>query len=136
MAPTNLASIRTAKDRDARLDQKLRRELGEGVLKLLADERTEDRCLNPDSSCAAGGHSRLGPPVPTPENSRGEFMTTRSTTANTAGATPVADSSRSATDTTLRCLVDAIAEEVAARVKTEISVHLRHVKTMNSVGDP
>jgi type IV secretion system protein TrbB len=50
MAATNLASINTAQDRDARLDQKLRRELGEGVLKLLADERTEDICLNPDST--------------------------------------------------------------------------------------
>ena len=46
----NLARINTVQDRDARLDQKLRRELGEVVLKLLADERTEDICLNPDSA--------------------------------------------------------------------------------------
>ena len=46
----SLVNIRTASDRDARLDQKLRRELGDGVLRLLADDRTEDICLNPDSS--------------------------------------------------------------------------------------
>lgn len=46
----SLVNIRTANDRDARLDQKLRRELGEGVLRLLADDRTEDICLNPDST--------------------------------------------------------------------------------------
>jgi len=45
-----LVNIRAANDRDARLDQKLRRELGETVLSLLVDERTEDICLNPDSS--------------------------------------------------------------------------------------
>jgi type IV secretion system protein VirB11 len=48
MVVTKLANLGAAQDRDARLDQKLRRELGEGVLKLLADERTEDICLNPD----------------------------------------------------------------------------------------
>src|SRR5258708_7030259 len=47
---TNLINIKAVHDRDARLDQKLRRELGETVLSLLADERTEDICLNPDSS--------------------------------------------------------------------------------------
>jgi len=46
----SLVNIRTASDRDARLDQKLRRELGDGVLRLLADDRTEDICLNPDST--------------------------------------------------------------------------------------
>ncbi len=45
---TTLVNIKAVHDRDARLDQKLRRELGECVLKLLADERTEDICLNPD----------------------------------------------------------------------------------------
>ena len=47
---TGLTDIRSAPDRDARLDRKLRRELGECVLSLLADERTEDICLNPDST--------------------------------------------------------------------------------------
>ncbi len=37
-------------ERSNRLDVKLRRELGEQVLALLADERTEDIVLNPDSS--------------------------------------------------------------------------------------
>src|SRR5712692_12047570 len=37
-------------ERSARLDVKLRRELGEQVLGLLGDERTEDIVLNPDSS--------------------------------------------------------------------------------------
>src|SRR5215469_10333373 len=37
-------------DRSTRLDTKLRRELGEQVLALLEDERTEDIVLNPDSS--------------------------------------------------------------------------------------
>jgi hypothetical protein len=47
---TNLVNIKAGHDRDARLDQKLRRELGDCVLKLLADERTEDICLNPDTT--------------------------------------------------------------------------------------
>lgn len=47
---TSLVDIRSTQDRDARLDRKLRRELGECVLRLLADERTEDICLNPDST--------------------------------------------------------------------------------------
>ena len=37
-------------ERSNRLDVKLRRELGEQVLALLGDERTEDVVLNPDSS--------------------------------------------------------------------------------------
>jgi type IV secretion system protein VirB11 len=37
-------------ERNNRLDVKLRRELGEPVLKLLGDEHTEDIVLNPDSS--------------------------------------------------------------------------------------
>jgi type IV secretion system protein TrbB len=39
----------TSIDQQARLDAKLRRELGEVVLQALADERTEDIVLNPDS---------------------------------------------------------------------------------------
>ncbi len=39
----------TSIDQQARLDAKLRRELGELVLQALADERTEDIVLNPDS---------------------------------------------------------------------------------------
>ena len=35
-------------EQQARLDSKLRRELGESVLEAIADERTEDICLNPD----------------------------------------------------------------------------------------
>lgn len=45
-----VTSIKATQDRDARLDEKLRRELGDGVLRFLRDERTEDVCLNPDSS--------------------------------------------------------------------------------------
>jgi hypothetical protein len=56
MTATNLASINTAQDPDARFDQKLRWELGEGVVKLLADERTEDICLNPDSTYDRNEH--------------------------------------------------------------------------------
>jgi type IV secretion system protein TrbB len=37
-------------ERDRRLAEKLKRELGEAVLSLLADERVEDILLNPDSS--------------------------------------------------------------------------------------
>src|SRR6266567_3891611 len=37
-------------ERSNRLNVKLRRELGEQVLALLGDERTEDIVLNPDSS--------------------------------------------------------------------------------------
>jgi type IV secretion system protein VirB11 len=37
-------------EHDSRLERKLRRELGERVLALLADERVEDILLNPDSS--------------------------------------------------------------------------------------
>jgi hypothetical protein len=50
MPATDLANLSTAQDRYSRLDQKLRRELGEGVLKILADGQTEDICLNPDST--------------------------------------------------------------------------------------
>src|SRR5919198_1258288 len=39
----------TSIDQQARLDAKLRRELGEVVLQALSDERTEDIVLNPDS---------------------------------------------------------------------------------------
>src|SRR5436305_10250033 len=39
----------TSIDQQARLDAKLRRELGDTVLQALADERTEDIVLNPDS---------------------------------------------------------------------------------------
>ncbi len=39
----------TSIDQQARLDAKLRRELGDAVLRALADERTEDIVLNPDS---------------------------------------------------------------------------------------
>src|ERR1043165_8406383 len=39
----------TSIDQQARLDAKLRRELGEVVLQALADERTEDIVLNPDT---------------------------------------------------------------------------------------
>ena len=56
MATTDLASINTAQNRHARLDQELRRGLGEGLLKQLADERTEDICLNPDSAYGRNEH--------------------------------------------------------------------------------
>lgn len=44
-----LHAIAGSKDQTARLDQKLKRELGAMVLNALADERTEDVVLNPDS---------------------------------------------------------------------------------------
>lgn len=47
MTVANLVNITPSQSRDAR---KLRRELGEGVLNLLADARTEDICLNPNST--------------------------------------------------------------------------------------
>jgi type IV secretion system protein VirB11 len=42
-------SVVTSIDQQARLEAKLRRELGEAVLRALADDRTEDIVLNPDS---------------------------------------------------------------------------------------
>src|SRR5690242_20651801 len=42
-------TVVTSIDQQARLDAKLRRELGDVVLQALADERTEDIVLNPDS---------------------------------------------------------------------------------------
>jgi type IV secretion system protein VirB11 len=42
-------AVVTSIDQQARLDAKLRRELGDVVLQALADERTEDIVLNPDS---------------------------------------------------------------------------------------
>lgn len=47
---TTAVNIRPPSDRNSRLDQKLRRELGDVVLRALTDERTEDICLNPDSA--------------------------------------------------------------------------------------
>ena len=41
--------VTSSKDQRDRLDEKLRRELGETVLTALADDRTEDVVLNPDS---------------------------------------------------------------------------------------
>src|SRR5215813_9101569 len=43
-------SPRTQDEQHTRLESKLKRELGEIVLSLLADERTEDIVLNPDST--------------------------------------------------------------------------------------
>ena len=45
-----IKSISFLDEHHARLETKLKRELGEGILKLLRDERTEDILLNPDSS--------------------------------------------------------------------------------------
>ncbi|MCL4854992.1 MAG: Flp pilus assembly complex ATPase component TadA [Bryobacteraceae bacterium] len=42
-------AVVTSIDQQTRLDAKLRRELGEMILRALADERTEDVVLNPDS---------------------------------------------------------------------------------------
>jgi len=58
-------------------------------------------------------------------------MTNRTPFGRIADSAAAGSDSRSTTDTTLQKLVDAIAGEVAARVKTEISVHLRHA--INSV---
>src|SRR5437773_4519317 len=56
-------------ERNNRLDVKLKRELGEHVLALLGDERTEDIVLNPDSSLWAKrvgeGFIRFGHMPPT-----------------------------------------------------------------------
>ena len=63
------SEVRQRDDRTNRLDVKLRRELGEPVLTLLEDERTEDVMLNPDSSLwvkrMGEGFARFGqmPPV-------------------------------------------------------------------------
>src|SRR6266446_377632 len=46
---TNIQNFTGATDQRARLDAKLRRELGETVLAALSDPRTEDIILNPDS---------------------------------------------------------------------------------------
>jgi type IV secretion system protein TrbB len=56
-------------DQNSRLDAKLRRELGDTVLGLLADDLTEDIVLNPDSSLWAkrmgAGFQRVGEMSPT-----------------------------------------------------------------------
>src|SRR5262245_52029852 len=44
-----LSAVASSRDQKTRLDEKLKRELGECVLAALADERTEDVVLNPDS---------------------------------------------------------------------------------------
>ena len=44
-----LVSVANSKDQKGRLDEKLRRELGETVVAALSDDRTEDVVLNPDS---------------------------------------------------------------------------------------
>ena len=50
-SPIEYPSVRLEQhERNNRLDMKLRRELGEQVLALLGDDRTEDIVLNPDSS--------------------------------------------------------------------------------------
>jgi type IV secretion system protein TrbB len=46
---TMLHPVSSSKDQKTRLDEKLKRELGENVLAALADDRTEDVVLNPDS---------------------------------------------------------------------------------------
>jgi type IV secretion system protein VirB11 len=48
-AVANLHAIVSSSDHRARLDAKLRRELGETVLTALLDPQTEDVVLNPDS---------------------------------------------------------------------------------------
>jgi type IV secretion system protein VirB11 len=51
MAVANLTNpIAVHDEQHQRLEVKLRREVGEQVLALLADDRTEDILLNPDSS--------------------------------------------------------------------------------------
>src|ERR1044071_7135633 len=44
-----LVSVANSKDQKGRLDEKLRRELGETIVAALSDDRTEDVVLNPDS---------------------------------------------------------------------------------------
>src|SRR5215469_12983156 len=44
-----LHTVATSKEQSARLDEKLKRELGEVVLGALSDDRTEDIVLNPNS---------------------------------------------------------------------------------------
>ena len=57
-------------DQNSRLDAKLRRELGDTVLSLLADDLTEDIVLNPDFSLWAkrmgAGFQRVGEMSSTP----------------------------------------------------------------------
>ena len=43
-----LHAVTNSRDQRTRLDEKLKRELGELVLGALAEERTEDVVLNPD----------------------------------------------------------------------------------------
>lgn len=47
---SNLKSAMVLDEHHTRLETKLKRELGESILVLLADERTEDILLNPDGS--------------------------------------------------------------------------------------
>ena len=49
LAQTAIPLSLNDRGQSARLDAKLRRELGETVLRALADGRTEDLVLNPDS---------------------------------------------------------------------------------------
>lgn len=49
-AGSTLKAVPAADEQHSRLETKLKRELGEAVLSLLAEERTEDILLNPDSS--------------------------------------------------------------------------------------
>src|SRR3954466_13326455 len=59
---------RTQDEQHTRLESKLRRELGEIILNLLADDRTEDIVLNPDSTLWAkrmgGGFVHVGEMAP------------------------------------------------------------------------
>src|SRR5215467_746399 len=83
LAHTSVTSI----DQQARLDAKLRRELGDVVLQALADERTEDIVLNPDSrlwvKCQGGGFECIGemPPAQA-QTAMGTIAAQRGTVVN------------------------------------------------------
>ena len=77
----------TSIDQQARLDAKLRRELGEMVLHALADERTEDIVLNPDSRIwikrQGGGFQQAGDmPAAQAHAAIGTIAAQRSTVVN------------------------------------------------------
>jgi type IV secretion system protein VirB11 len=83
LAHSSVSSI----DQQARLDAKLRRELGDLVLQALADERTEDIVLNPDSriwiKCQGGGFQQAGEmPAAQAHAAIGTIAAQRSTVVN------------------------------------------------------
>jgi type IV secretion system protein VirB11 len=80
-------AVVTSIDQQARLDAKLRRELGEVVLHALADEQTEDVVLNPDSRLwvkrQGGGFECVGEmPAAQAQSAMGTIAAQRGTVVN------------------------------------------------------